>query len=264
MMTELPPSHVVRDRRTAVPLYVQVRERLRAEIEDRGLLPGDRLPTESELEDHYGVSRATIRQAVGDLESEGLLRRVQGKGTFVSTPKIQHGPILTSFSDLLRSQGHTPSHRLLSSEVVPAPDEVARGLHLDEGTPCRELERVLLADGEPVGVSKTWLPLAVLGVHDAAIAEGTADGRSLYQLLSESSPDLVPDRASETIDPALAGDTESELLGCEPGTALLFIRRASWTAMDQPLEWTQLQFVPGRYQYRVDLHRPTTAEVGRG
>jgi GntR family transcriptional regulator len=263
MMTQL-PSHVRRDRRTAVPLYVQVRERLRAEIEGRGLRSGDRLPTEAELEERYGVSRATIRQAVGDLESEGVLRRIQGKGTFVATPKIQHGPILTSFSDLLRGQGHTPSHRVLRSEVLAAPDEVARGLQLDGGAPCRRLERLLLADGDPVGVSTTWLPLEVLGAHDAAIDAGTTAGRSLYELLGESSVELVPDRATETIDPALAGPIEAELLGCEPGTALLFIRRCSWTAADRPLEWTELRFVPGRYQYRVDLHRPTTAEVGHG
>jgi GntR family transcriptional regulator len=264
MMTERSPSHVVGDRRTAVPLYVQVRERLRAEIDDRGLRPGDRLPTESELEDLYGVSRATIRQAVGDLEAEGILRRVQGKGTFVATPKIQHGPVLTSFSDLLRGQGHTPSHRVLQTAIVPAPDEVARGLALDEGEPCRELERLLLADGDPVGVSRTWIPLAVLGEHDAAIVEGVTAGRSLYELLGERSPDLVPDRASETIDPALADDTEADLLGCAPGTALLFIRRSSWTAAGRPLEWTRLRFVPGRYQYRVDLVRPRAPEAHRG
>jgi GntR family transcriptional regulator len=264
MMTELPPSHVVRDRRTAVPLYVQVRERLRAEVDERGLRPGDRLPTETELEDRYGVSRATIRQAVGDLEAEGLLRRVQGKGTFVATPKIQHGPVLTSFSDLLRGQGHTPSHRLLRTGIVPAPDEVVRGLALDDGEPCRELERLLLADGDPVGVSRTWIPLRVLGDHDAAIVEGVTAGRSLYELLGERSSDLVPDRASETIDPALADDTEADLLGCEPGTALLFIRRSSWDASDRPLEWTRLRFVPGRYQYRVDLVRPKHPEAGRG
>jgi GntR family transcriptional regulator len=264
MMTELPPSHVVRDRRTAVPLYVQVRERLRAEVGGRGLRPGDRLPTETELEERYGVSRATIRQAVGDLESEGLLRRVQGKGTFVATPKIQHGPVLTSFSDLLRGQGHTPSHRLLRTEVVAAPDEVVRGLALDEGEPCRELERLLLADGEPVGVSRTWMPLAVLGDHDAAIVEGVTDGRSLYAVLGERSSDLVPDRASETIDPAIADDTEADLLRCAPGTALLFIRRSSWNVAERPLEWTRLRFVPGRYQYRVDLVRPKHPEAGRG
>jgi GntR family transcriptional regulator len=255
---------VARDRHTAVPLYVQLREALRTEIEVRGLHPGDRIPTEAELEARYGVSRSTIRQAVGDLEAEGLLRRIQGKGTFVAAPKIQHHPVLTSFSDLLRGQGYRPSHRLLTSVVVEGPAEVVQGLHLDDAAACRHLERVLAADGDPVGVSRTWLPLDVLGAHDRAIAQGASEGRSLYELLAEASPDLVPARASETIDPALAGEAEAELLGCAPGTPLLFIRRSSWTASDLPLEWTELRFVPGRYQYRVELHRPDPTETSRG
>jgi GntR family transcriptional regulator len=264
MMNMLAPPSVARDRRTAVPLYVQLREALRTEIAERGLRPGDRLPTEAELEERYGVSRSTIRQAVGDLEAEGLLRRVQGKGTFVGTPKIQHLPVLTSFSGLLRDQGYTPTHRLLAAAVVGASAEVAQGLHLDEGTPGRELERLLLADGDPVGVATTWMPLAVLGAHDAAIARGASEGRSLYELLEEASSELVPDRASETIDPVVAGAAEASLLGCATGTPLLFIRRCSWTASDLPLEWTQLRFVPGRYQYRVDLHRPGSGGPSRG
>jgi GntR family transcriptional regulator len=252
-------SPVARDRRLAVPLYVQLREALRSQIEEQGLRPGDRLPTEVELEARYGVSRSTIRQAVGELEAEGLLRRVQGKGTFVAAPKIQHLPVLTSFSELLRSQGHRPSHRLLRSTIVPASPQVAHDLALDEGLPGRHLERLLVADDQPVGVSRTWLPLAVLGDHDAYIDRGVHDGGSLYRLLADSSPELVPNRGTETIQPALAGPEESRLLGCEPGTPLLEIRRCTWTATDLPLERTQLVFVPGRYEYRVELRRPTTA-----
>lgn len=247
---------LARDRRTAVPLYVQLREALRADIEQRGLEPGDRLPTEAELEARYGVSRSTIRQAVGDLEAEGLLRRIQGKGTFVATRRIQHVPVLTSFSDLLRSQGHRPAHRLLDTDVVVAPSEVRQDLELDETARCRRLERVLLADDDPVGVSRTWLPLATLGAHDDRIATGTAGGRSLYELLGESAPELVPHTGVETIRPALAGGPETRLLACEPGTALLQIHRLTWTVTGAPLEFTQLLFVPGRYEYRVQLQRP--------
>ncbi|MEX2548973.1 MAG: GntR family transcriptional regulator [Nitriliruptoraceae bacterium] len=257
-------DHGAQERRSDVPLYAQLREALRTEIRERGLRPGDRLPTEAELEERYGVSRSTIRQAVGDLEVEGLLRRVQGRGTFVGSPKIQHHPVLMSFSGLLRSQGYTPSHRLLDTTVVGASEEVAESLQLDVGTPCREIERLLSADDDPVGVSKTWLPRAVLGEHDDTITAGVTAGRSLYELLGEASPELVPARASETIDPALAGEAESELLGCEPGTPLLFIRRRSWTRSGLPLESTQLLFLPGRYQYRVELQSADAPEQPRG
>lgn len=251
---------VVRDRSMPVPLYVQLREALRRDIRERELRPGDRLPTEAQLEARYAVSRATIRQAVGELEREGVLRRVQGKGTFVATPKIQHVPVLTSFSELLRSQGHEPSHELLESSVVPAPAEVADGLAIDEGEPCRYLWRLFSADGEPVGVSQTWLPLAVLGDDaDRRIELGAAHDRSLYELLEEGSQAPVLHRATETINPCSAGPAEAELLGCSTNTPLLLICRSTTTQDDRPLEFTRLVFVPGRYEYRVELRRPGQA-----
>jgi len=253
------PRGGVRGARSAEPLYVQLREALRAEIEERGLRPGDRLPTEAELEQRYGVSRSTIRQAVGDLEVEGLVERVQGKGTFVAAAKIQHVPVLTSFTELLRSQGYAPTHRPLDSAEVVAPTAVCQELGLNEGTRCRYLERLLVADGEPVGLSKTWLPLPVLGAHDERIVRGVLEGRSLYELLAECSPELTPRQGVETIQPVLAGESESRLLGCEIGTALLQIRRRTRTSADLPLEWTQLAFVPGRYEYRVELLRSGAA-----
>ncbi len=242
-----------REAHAALPLYVQLREALRAEIEERGLHPGDRLPTEAQLERTYGVSRSTIRQAVGDLQNEGLVHRIQGKGTFVTTPKIQHLPVLTSFSELLRSQGYRPAHRVIDSAIVDTPAVVGQQLGIDDDTRCRYLERLLVCDDDPIGLSKTWLPAAVLGPHDWRIARGTLDGGSLYALLADASPDLIPHRGVETIQPVLAGDAEAELLGCDTGTALLQIRRITWTAANQPLEWTQLAFVPGRYEYRVEL-----------
>ncbi len=252
----------LRDVQAALPLYVQLREALRAEIEERGLQPGDRLPTEVELEDRYGVSRSTIRQAVGDLQTEGLVRRVQGRGTFVAAPKIQHVPVLTSFTELLRSQGYRPAHRLLDSAVVDAPADVCHDLEVEDGTPCRYLERLLVADGEPIGVSRTWLPLPVLGDHDRRITRGALEGRSLYELLGEA--DLVPHRGVETIQPALAAADDAAQLGCALNTALLQIRRCTWTADDEPLEWTRLAFVPGRYEYRVELRHAGSSEGGDG
>ena len=248
-----------RDSRRAIPLYVQLRDAVRAEIRDRGLQPGDRLPTEGELEQRYGVSRSTIRQAVGDLEAEGVLRRIQGKGTFVAAPKIQHAPVLASFSELLRSQGFTPAHRLLESALVAAPAEVASGLAVAEGAPCRYLKRLFFADGAPVGVSQTWLPLAVMGAYDDFIEGGANEDRSLYELLEQGSPDLMPHHAVETINPGLASEADADLLGCDAGTPLLLIHRHTRTADDRPLEWTLLRFARARYEYRVELRRPAQA-----
>ncbi|MGH2659046.1 MAG: GntR family transcriptional regulator [Actinomycetota bacterium] len=249
------------DREAPLPLYFQLREALLQEIRDLGLKPGDRLPTEAELERRYGVSRSTIRQALNDLATQGLIRKVQGKGTFLGTPKIQHVPVLTSFSELLRSQGYVPSHRLLASSRRPAPAQVAEGLRLEEGAPCRFLRRLFLADGDPVGLAETWLPLSILGPNDALFERGAIEDGSLYELLRSEPLGLVLHRAVETINPGLAEEPDAGLLRCEPGSPLLVIKRIAFTPDVRPVEWTLLLFVGDRYEYRVDMQGP--AEIRR-
>src|SRR5918912_3900410 len=118
------------DRRAALPLYVQVAERISGLIAGEGLDPGTALPSEAELQQRFRVSRATIRQALQRLELEGLVERQQGRGTFVAVPQLERAlPELTSFTEHLASQGLASSSRLLRYEPVgtdgvgsPSPD----------------------------------------------------------------------------------------------------------------------------------------------
>lgn len=254
-------ARAVLDRAAPLPLYFQLREALVREIRERGLEPGDRLPTEAELERRYGVSRSTIRQALNELAAEGIVHRIQGKGTFVGTPRIQHVPVLTSFSELLRAQGYRPSHRLLDSSVVPAPVEVAEGLQAAEGASCRYLRRLFLADDDPVGLAETWLPREVLGSGDDLLEDGEIEHGSLYELLQSDAIGLALHRAVETINPGVAEAADARLLACEPASPLLVIRRITFTPEDRPVEWTRLLFAGDRYEYRVEMRRP--AEIRR-
>jgi GntR family transcriptional regulator len=249
-------TDVALDREAPLPLYFQLREAIVGEIHRLGLAPGDRLPTELELERRYGVSRSTIRQALNELAADGVVRRIQGKGTFVEAPKIQHVPVLTSFSELLKSQGYTPSHRLLASSIQAAPAEVAEGLGIEEGATCRFLRRVFLADGDPVGVADTWLPLALLGDHGELFENGEIEEGSLYEILQREPLGLVLHRAVETINPGLAEEADAELLRHAPGSPLLVIKRITFTPEDRPIEWTRLLFAGDRYEYRVEMRRP--------
>jgi len=251
----------VLDRDAPLPLYFQLRQAVLLEARERGLEPGDRLPTEADLESRYGVSRTTIRQALSELEAEGLVRRVQGKGTFLGTPRIQHVPVLASFSELLRSQGFDPSHRLLASAVRPALPEVAEGLGLEAGAECRFLRRLFLADGDPVGLAETWLPRALLGPSDALFEKGEIEDGSLYELLQRPPIGLVLHRAMETISPDVAAAADARRLRCPPGSPLLVIVRVTFTPDDRPVEYTRLLFAGDRYEYRVEMQRP--AEIRR-
>lgn len=253
MTASLPP---LLDREAALPLYAQLRDALLREVKDGGLQPGDRFPTEAAIRERYRVSRATIRQALADLEAGGVIRKVQGLGTFVAVPKIRHVPLLTSFTELASSQGFTPSHRVLSSSTEQAPAEVAAELGLADGAPCRFLRRLFLADGEAVGLAETWLPAAALGGHDELFERERLDQGSMYEALQSEPIGLVLERAVETISPGAVDAQSAGLLGCEPGAPVLLIRRLTFTPDGSAVEATRLVFVGDRYEYRVELHRP--------
>jgi GntR family transcriptional regulator len=248
------------DRRAPTPLYFQLREALLREIRDHGMKTGDRLPTESEIERAYGVSRATIRQALAALEHEGVIRRVQGLGTFVASPKIRHVPRLQSFSELARSQGFVPSHRMLSSSLVTVPEDVADELAVAPGSEGRHLVRLLLADDAVVGLADTWLPHDLIGDNEDLFDEGRLDRGSLYELLQRPPVSVVLHRAEETISASVADDALAAQLECDPGEPVLVVKRISWTTEDRVVESTRLLFVSERYEYRVAMQPP----VGSG
>lgn len=256
--TGRPPvvTATVLDREAALPLYVQLRDALLREIREGGLAPGDRFPSEADIRDRYRVSRATVRQALAELETGGVIRKVQGLGSFVAVPKIRHVPLLTSFTELASSQGFVPSHRVLASSVVEVPADAADEVGLAEGTRCRFLQRLFLADDSAVGLAETWLPLDALGGHDDLLERHRLDDGSMYEVLQSEPIGLVLDHAVETISPGVADGPSAELLGCDAGTPVLLIRRLTFTPQGQSVESTRLVFVGDRYEYRVELHRP--------
>jgi GntR family transcriptional regulator len=244
-------SSALLDREAPLPLYVQLRDALLREIRDGGLQPGDRFPSEAAIRDRYRVSRATVRQALADLDAGGVIRKVQGLGSFVAVPKIRHVPLLTSFTELASSQGFTPSHRVLASSAEEVPADAAAELGLADGTRCRFLRRLFLADE--------------CGWTGRDVSSRRSRGRRLFDQdrltrIAVRGPQaavgLVLDHAVETISPGVVDAPSASLLGCEAGTPVLLIRRLTFTPEGQTVESTRLVFVGDRYEYRVELHRP--------
>jgi len=224
--------------RTSVLKYVRVRDFLRSLVTHE-LAVGDAIPSERLLCERFGVSRMTVRQAVDALVVEGLLRREQGRGTFVAPSKVDLEVRLASFGEEMRRRGLEPSSKVLAAEVVPATPDVADALDLLPGEEVYALHRVRYADGEPMAIEQAWLPSRLVpGLFD--------DGApvSVYGELRRRG--LEPDWGEDTVGATEVDATDAELLGLRAGKAVLRLTRRTFVG--------QVACVYSRSSYRADRY----------
>lgn len=240
------------DRRSPTPLYVQLEQALLGHIRARGLQPGDRLPTEGEIAEQYGVSRQTIRQALARLVTDGYVERVQGLGSFVAKPRPSHRSLITSFTTNMRAQGYIPQRRLLKAEKVRAPLEPQPHWDMPEGE-YQYLSRLLMVDGAPLAIADTWIPVDVLAGREDLFTAEVLEGSSLYELLQGADIGLQLARGVETVRAATASADQADALDCPVGSTTLVVRRISYSPSERPVEWTVMTFIADRYEYTVEL-----------
>lgn len=230
------------------PKYRLLRDALVGMI--RGLPEGAALPTERTLCADFGVSRATVRHALQRLEDEQRIYRVQGKGTFVARAKIEQRLGLTSHTEEMRARGMVPGSKLIDVSRVPANIEVASALRLGEGTEVLQIERLRLADGDPIAIEVLYLNAERFDGISAALGESA----SFYQLLhSDYGVELAS--AEETIEAVVAGARDVELLGCGRGMPLLLISRLSVDTNGRPTEYVRSRYRGDRFRFRRHLER---------
>lgn len=240
------------NRREPVPLYYQLKEVLLSKIERGELNPNMPIPSEKQLMEAYGLSRTTVRQAISELVAEGYLHRQRGKGTFVSRPKVQHGlRKLTSFSEDMRSRGLQPGSHVLEMRSEVPPKRIATSLELKEGEQALKIVRLRLANGEPMGIQTSYVPLWT-GIK---IAPEDLEGEgSLYALL-ETRFNILLGEADETLEATVANETEAQLLGVKKGSPLLLRERTTFSLDGKPIEFVKALYRADRYRYLVHLTR---------
>jgi GntR family transcriptional regulator len=212
--------------------WLRIEEEIAARIE-RGVIPaGTRLPAERDLGDQLGVSRMTLRQALGRLEQRGLIVRQRGVGTFAAEPRFrQSATVLRSFFDELVGQGTTPVSRLLSVEERVAPAALAATLDLDPGESVYTVTRVRSANGIPMVIERSNFPVRIVpGLPREDLERG-----SIYRLM-ERRYDARPVRASQSFEAVAADAREGELLDVPPGTPLMLVERTSWDGRGRAVE----------------------------
>lgn len=190
---------------------------------------GDAVPAERELAARFGVARETVRQALHELLVEGRVER-RGRGTVVSAPKLVQPLSLKSYTEGAVRMGRTPSRILVSWTDIGADAEMAAGLGVRRGARVMRLERVLLADGDRIGLESTFL-----SAHRFGRLRKTFDPTtSLYAALRASGVEFGA--ALERIETALPSPREAELLGTTTAMPVLMLNRRTVDSADHPVE----------------------------
>lgn len=234
------------DRGSPVPLYFQVATRLQELIEQGELPVGGRLENEVELADRLGVSRPTMRRAIGYLVERGMLVRKRGVGTQIVHPKVRRPVELSSLYDDLIKSGQRPRTLVTLLEIRHAPDAVAEALGIPFGTEINWLERVRLADDEPLAIMHNAVPLDVLRLSRADL-----EHRGLYELLRAAG--YVPRMANQTVGARAASTAEAALLDESRGAPLLTMTRTAWDAEGRGVEYGSHVYRASRYSVELTL-----------
>jgi len=231
------------------PLHVSISARVESSIRSGTWPPGARLPAERDLVRTFGVSRATIRQALADLARRGLVRRRQGSGTYVAEPPVA-ADITASFSisSALRARGLRLTTRLLASEIVEAERAVAQDLGLLPGAPVVRIERLRTVESEPLILEVAHVPVALF----PGIEREDATGRSLYDILASTYGRPVAS-ATETIEPVILTARESDLLGVAPNAPALLVRRVTFDRDGTRVESSQALLRGDRSRFLLEL-----------
>ena len=231
------------------PLYRRIQSDLRERVASGELAPGSQVETELELMARYGVSRATVRQALSGLVAEGLLEIRRGRGTFVHGAALEHrlGGFYT-FSREIERHGMRPGTRVRGLSVEPAGDDVADELGLAPATPVVALQRIRLADDQPIVSETSYLPAARFkGLEDIDFSSA-----SLYDTLT-TAYGVRPARARETFVPVLLGDEEAQILGGDAGDPVLNVERTTYDNDGVVIEYCTSVLRADRYRYSVEL-----------
>lgn len=230
MNLELPTVPIDRD--SPVPFYFQLKDVLEREILDSHWLPGEQVPSESKLCDHFGLSRTTVRQALDELERDGLIRRERGRGTFVAEPGASAFLQSTAgFFEEASRLGHEVRSRVLRREIAPLPAWATSALSLPEGSDGLVLERLRSLDGAPVMYVHNFLPER----YASAVLDADLETGSLYATLREAY-DLQVAGGRRTLHAAAAEEDIARLLQVDPGSPLLVLESISWDTDEVPFE----------------------------
>lgn len=236
------------------PLYQAVAESLLEKIRGGELKPRQRIPSENELCELYGVGRNTVRHALADLTARGYLRTIQGVGTFVTEPVVSKtAEYLLGFTQEMQMQGKAVSSRVLEARLISADPFLARRLGIQLGAEVVYLARLRFMDGEPTAIERAHLP------HELCpgILSNDFSKASLYQVLAEEYG-RRPDHAEQEIEASLATLQVAELLDLKAPAVVFVFHRETRLADGRAIEYVDSEVRADHFRFytNLKLHAP--------
>lgn len=236
------------------PKYYIVKRALVEKIDNDEFGVGTPIPSERDLMAMFDVSRITVRKAVEELEQEGYLYKVQGKGTYVKGDQGSQDLIsITSCTQDVIRLGMTPSRKVLVSEVMAADKKRQRRLELTEGEEVFCLSRIYYADGEPINYTTAYLPHRLL----PGIEKHDFSQESLYGVL-EKEYGITITRAERTIEAVIAHDEISDYLDVKEGVPLLLfecVTHGLVNGKECPIETFKCCYRSDKFKFRINQVR---------
>lgn len=245
------------NKNSPVPLYYQIAEQLRAQIAAGVLERGERLASERELSEQYGVSRMTVRQAISYLQSTGLVEVQQGVGTFVARPKHTYNAShLFGFSEEMGRFGDRIESIVLEQAAVRPPQRVADLLKLAAGDMAVKVTRLRKINDEPVLLETSFLPAALCpGLEQADLAM-----HSLYALL-ETQYHLHLLYTQQMMEYVPANDYERHVFGLGEDAAMILLEGVTYGENDLPVECFKAVYRADRCKFCLESRRSPAGAV---
>lgn len=228
------------------PVYVKFKEMIRSQIENGTLAPGDKLPSERELAATHGLARMTVRQALTELVRAGVLYREQGRGTFVSSHRIQQRNI-SSFTETVRQRGMTPETRVTFFSIVEPTEAVAKTLDI-KGEVYRAV-RIRLANRTPVAVEEIYIPLHIC----PGLSRSDLDG-SLYNLITNEYGHKIAS-ADSSMSAELPGTKLQKALGITRQTPVLKVNSLYIASSGNTLYYERAAYRTDMYEYNIRISK---------
>lgn len=234
-----------------VPLYQQVKEDIKSAIEHGKYKPKEKIPAEPELSAEYSVSRITVRRAVEELCNEGYLVKMQGRGTFVSTPRIHRkmtgGNRMESFSKTCRALGMKPGARLLDRKIVPVRSDEREFFGCGPDALLIYIQRVRTADGQPIFEENLFFPYEPF----RPLMQMNWTDTSAFENLEAVSGRRCDDTRRRTIEVVRATAEQAQLLNVPLGEPLLYLNVYFVDQHGEPLCIGRQYYVGSRYMFEL-------------